>query len=120
MTYFELIASPYYSNSNTTWAPAIKIQETAEIILAEVPVIDAKNMDVEVSQSSIKESMAMKSTQKRALFRPEFHHGCFNALFPYLHLQNDQVKAEFKDGILTLTMPKVLAQRKAVVMNQQS
>jgi len=105
-------AAPTTSNSNTTWAP-VKIQETeAEIILkAEVPVIDAKNMDVEVSQSAVSiVGEAMKSTQR--FFRPEFHHGrCFQRIVP-LTCKNDQVKAEFKDGILTLTMPVRLAQRR--------
>ena len=112
------------SNSNTTWAPAINIQETeAEIILkAEVPVIDAKDLHVEVSQSAVSivgEYGHEKHAEERRLFRPEFHHGQFQRIVPLpAPIQNDQVKAEFKDGILTLTMPKVkLALSQAVKLN---
>lgn len=104
------------STRNSTWTPAIKIQETeAEIILqAEVPVVDAEALDVEVSHEavSIVGSGCEKYTEAKR-FRPEFNHGQFQRIvrLPAL-IQNDQVKSKFKNGILTLTMPKLESDQK--------
>ena len=102
-----------------SWTPAIKIQETeSEIILqAEVPVGDAEYLDVEVSHEavSIAGSVGEKHTEAKR-FRPEFDHGQFQRLvrLPAL-IQNDQVKSECKNGILTLTMPKLESNQKQAV-----
>jgi len=71
-------------------------------------VIDAKNMDVEVSQSAVSIGEYGDEKHRRESFSAlSFIMVSFNALFLPAPIQNDQVKAEFKDGILTLTMPKV-------------
>jgi HSP20 family protein len=108
------------SHRNPAWTPAIKIQETeAEIILqAEVPVVDAEALDVEVSHEavSIVGAGCEKHTEAKRFFRPEFDHGQFQRIvrLPAL-IQNDQVKSEFKNGILTLTMPKLESNQKQAI-----
>ncbi len=108
------------SNRNPTWTPAIKIQETeAEIILqAEVPVVDAEALDVEVSHEavSIVGSGGEKHTEVKRFFHPEFAQDQFQRIvrLPAL-IQNEQVKSEFKDGILTLIMPKLKSDQKQAV-----
>lgn len=101
------------SNRNPTWTPAIKIQETeAEIILqAEVPVVDAEALDIEVSHEAV--SIVGSGCEK---YTPKFTHGQFQRIvrLPAL-IQNDQVKFKFKDGILTLTMPKLESDQKKQV-----
>jgi len=46
--------------------------------------------------------------RRESAFPALSHHGQFQRIVPLpAPIQNDQVKAEFKDGILTLTMLKV-------------
>jgi HSP20 family protein len=50
--------------------------------------------------------MAIGSNE--ALFRSEFRYGQFRSLIPLsASINNERVKSEFKDGILTLTLPKL-------------
>lgn len=107
------------SNRNSTWTPAIRIQETeAEIILqAEVPVVDAEALDVAVSYEAVSivgSSCENHTDAKR--FRPEFDRSQFQRIvrLPAL-IQNNQVKFEFKNGILTLIMPKLESQKQAIL-----
>lgn len=104
--------------SNPTWTPAIKIQETeAEIVLqAEVPVVDAEALDVEVSHEAVSIVAAGENHTEAKRFRPEFDHSQFQRIvrLPAL-IQNEQVKSELKDGILTLTMPKLKSDQKQAV-----
>jgi HSP20 family protein len=108
-------------NGSTSWAPAIELQETdTDIILkAEIPGVEAKDLDVQVSQESVLmtgEHQEEKRTQEQGFFRSELRYGQFQRMIalPVL-IQNDQVKAEFKDGILTLTLPKVEDVRQKMV-----
>jgi HSP20 family protein len=55
-------------------------------------------------------------TEANPVFRSEFRYGNFRRVVPLpIEVQNDRVTAEFKDGILTLTLPKVVADRNQVV-----
>jgi HSP20 family protein len=57
-----------------------------------------------------------KKAEDKGLFRTEFRYGKFQRVIPLpVAVQNDQVQAEFKDGILTLTLPKVTEARRQVV-----
>lgn len=50
----------------------------------------------------------MKSeTEEKGMVRSEFHYGKFERVIPLTtSVQNDKVKAEYKNGILSLTLPK--------------
>ncbi|MGA7953658.1 MAG: Hsp20/alpha crystallin family protein, partial [Gloeobacterales cyanobacterium] len=60
-----------------------------------------------------------KKEEEKGLFRSEFRYGRFERLVPLPSaVKNDQVKSEFKNGLLTLTMPKLpKADRKVVKVN---
>jgi len=61
-------------------------------------------------------SIASKKTQEKGFFRSEFRYGNFQRVIPLpVPIQNEQVKAEFKNGVLTLTLPKVTEARRTVV-----
>jgi len=56
-------------------------------------------------------------TEENGFFRTEFRYGKFQRVIPLpVEVQNDQVKAEFKEGVLSLTLPKV-EQAKVVKLN---
>jgi HSP20 family protein len=107
--------------NRATWSPAIEVKATeAEVIVrAELPGIDGKDLDVQVTRESVSISGEYKSETKsedHQVYRSEFRYGSFRRVVPLPSaVQNDQVKADFKDGILTLTLPKVEADRPKVV-----
>ncbi len=108
------------------WTPAVEIEETEKelILKAEIPGIDAKDLDVEVGEDRVTISGEHKEEKRsedkdRNYFRSEFHYGQFQRVVPLpMLIKTEEIKSEFKHGILTLTMPKVEdAPKKAVKVN---
>jgi len=109
------------NTSAVSWQPAIEIQDAdAHVILrAEIPGIEAKDLDVRVTReaaSDLGEHRYEQKTQAKGFFRSEFRYGKFGRVIALpVAVQNDQVKAAFANGILTLTLPKVEAAKNRVV-----
>ncbi len=104
-----------------TYAPAIELKETEEalILRAQVPGIEAKDLEVEVTRDSVilsGEHRQEERTEEKGYYRSEFRYGSFRRVVPLpTEVKTDQVKAEFKDGVLVLTLPKIEEEvRKAV------
>ena len=57
-----------------------------------------------------------RKTEEQSFFRTEFRYGKFQRVIPLpVAIQNDRVQADFTNGILTLTLPKVQSANKHVV-----
>ncbi|PSB34924.1 Hsp20/alpha crystallin family protein [Stenomitos frigidus] len=97
---------------NALWAPAIELKETDKdvILKAVVPGIEAKELDVQVSENAVSitgEHREEKCTEEKGYFRSELQYGQFQRTVPLpVSVKHDQVQSEFKDGVLTLTLPK--------------
>jgi HSP20 family protein len=107
--------------NNNTFVPAAEMQETSEAIQlrVEVPGMEAKDLDVQVTAEAVSISGERKATvqaEERSLFRSEFRYGRFQRIIPLpVRIQNTQVQAEFKNGILHLNLPKAEEERNKVV-----
>lgn len=104
-----------------TFVPSVEMEETDDTIhlKLEVPGMEAKDLDVQVTESSVSikgERQSESKTEDKGVVRSEFHYGKFERRIPLpAHIQTDKVQAECKNGMLSLTLPKVEAeQRKAV------
>ncbi len=101
--------------------PAAELHETeTEIHLKlELPGIDTKDLDVQVTEKAVYVSGERKSETKselKGVTKTEFHYGKFQRLIPLpAQVQNTQVKADYKDGILNLILPKVEEEKHKVV-----
>lgn len=99
-------------NGEMKWMPAIELQETdTEIVLkAAIPGIEAKDLDVQVSPEAVMlkgEHQQESKTEEKGYYRSEFNYGQFARTVPLPStVKHDQVKSTFKDGVLTLTLPK--------------
>lgn len=96
--------------------PAIELQNTEEtlILRAEVPGIEAKDLDIQVSRQAVQ--ITGTYTQPATPVRSEFRYGEIRRVIELpVPVVQDQVKADLKDGILTLTLPKLSAVRPSVV-----
>lgn len=107
--------------SEPTWTPAVELSSNdAEFVLrAQLPGINAKDLDVQVGRNAIALSGEHKfeqKTEEKGYFRSEFRYGKFQRVISLpAPVQNDQVKADFKDGVLTLTLPRLQAVKPSVV-----
>ena len=116
---FEDLATP--KRTEPTWQPAVELKsnETEFVLRVQLPGINAKDLDVKIGRSGVAlsgEHKAENTTEENGFFRSEFRYGKFQRVISLPSpVQNDQVKADFKDGVLTLTLPKVQAVRPSVV-----
>lgn len=106
---------------STGFIPAAEMEETPEAIILklEIPGMDAKDIDIQVSAESIAISGERKSetkTEEKGVTRSEFRYGSFSRVIPLpARVQNTNVNAEYKDGILNLTLPKAEEEKNKVV-----
>jgi HSP20 family protein len=98
--------------STRSWAPPVDIYETEDAIVlkAELPGVDPKDVEVRVEDNTLYlkgERKFEKEVKEQNYHRVERSYGSFARSFSLPNsISTDQVKAEFKDGLLTLTMPK--------------
>jgi HSP20 family protein len=92
--------------------PAAELTETPETLQLklELPGLDPKDLDIQVTAKSVSISGDRKTqaeTTENGVTRSEFRYGRFQRIVPLnARVVNDQTQAEYKDGILTLTLPK--------------
>ncbi|MDZ8050064.1 MAG: Hsp20/alpha crystallin family protein [Aulosira sp. ZfuVER01] len=103
------------------FVPAAEMEETDEAIQLrlEVPGLEAKDISVEVTADAVSISGERKSetkTEEKGIARSEFRYGRFQRVIPLpTQIENDKVEAEYKDGILRLTMPKLVSEKQKTV-----
>ncbi|MFS0517228.1 Hsp20/alpha crystallin family protein [Nostoc sp. UIC 10607] len=104
-----------------TFIPSAEMEETADAVhlRLEIPGLESKDLNVEVTEESVSISGERKSetkTEEKGMMRSEFRYGKFERVIPLpAHVQNDKAKADYKNGILTLTLPKVEGEKKKAV-----
>ena len=104
-----------------TFAPAAEIQEKDDAVYLklEIPGMNPEDLNVEVTAESVAISGERKSenkTEEHGVTRSEFRYGRFQRMIPLpARIKNTDVVAEYKDGILHLTMPKAEEERNKVV-----
>ncbi|MBF1988769.1 Hsp20/alpha crystallin family protein [Fischerella thermalis] len=105
----------------TNFIPAAEMQETSDAIhlKLEIPGMDAKDIDVQVSAEAVSISGERKEetkTEEKGMTRTEFRYGKFQRVIPLpARVENTNVKAEYKNGILQLTLPKAEEEKNKVV-----
>ncbi|AFZ03562.1 Hsp20/alpha crystallin family protein [Calothrix sp. PCC 6303] len=108
---FEDLQTPVFRT------PAVELHETEDAInlKLELPGIEAKDIDIEVTENAVK-VFAERQSEAKSDTRSEFYYGKFQRVIPLkTKVQNTAVKAEYKDGILNLTLPKTVEEKNKVV-----
>ncbi len=81
--------------------------------------MSAKDLDIQVMVDRVSIAGERKSetkTEENGRTRSEFSYGKFSRVIPLpIKIQNTNVTAEYKNGILNLTLPKAEAERNKVV-----
>jgi HSP20 family protein len=98
--------------TNRPWAPAVDIYETEnELVLkADLPDVDLKDIDVRVENQTLtisgERTFEKKDTTKR-YHRIERNYGSFVRSFSVPNtFDTENVAADFKNGVLSVTLPK--------------
>ncbi len=95
-----------------TFSPNIDVKESDKDIsvTAELPGMDDKDIDVSLTKDSLTikgEKKEEKEEKGKDYYRMERSFGSFSRTIPLpVEIDMDKVKAEFKKGLLTVTLPK--------------
>ena len=96
----------------STWVPAVDIFETADSIVmkAELPGVSRENIDIQVRDNTLTlkgERKFEREVKDENYLRIERSYGAFQRAFSLSTvIQQDKIKAVFKDGVLEVTLPK--------------
>jgi HSP20 family protein len=112
---------PFPKATDALWGPAIELRETdTDVILkAQIPGVKAADLDVQITDSAVSiagEHQEEQHSEDKGFYRSEFQYGQFQRIISLpARVNQDDVKSEFKGGVLTLTMPKVAGATHPVV-----
>lgn len=101
-----------HESSLSTWAPAVDIYETEHelVVKADLPEVDAKDLDIRVENNILTirgERKFEKKVNEDNYLRVERTYGSFSRSFSLSNTVNSEaIKADYQNGVLTLSLPK--------------
>jgi len=108
--FFDYIPSRLFGGVST---PRVDVYQTQNdvVVKAEIPGVSKEDLNVYIDENSIRLSGQTKKEEElkdENIYRMERHYGSFSRTIPLpVEVKSEQAKAEYKDGILTITIPKV-------------
>ncbi|MEG3436042.1 Hsp20/alpha crystallin family protein [Pannus brasiliensis CCIBt3594] len=121
---FDTLAPTSIGNGEKTglsFIPAAELTETPEAVnlKLEIPGMEANDLNIEVTADSITVNGERKSetkTEEGGMTRTEFRYGKFHRQIPLpVRIDNSKASADYKDGILHITLPKAEEEKNKVV-----
>ena len=103
------------------FTPAVEMEQNQNGIdlKLEIPGLEAKDLDIQVTAEAVAikgERRQETQTEEQKMTRSEFRYGTFQRTISLpVRVQNDQVKANYKEGILHLHLPLAEAEKNKVV-----
>lgn len=116
-----LTPTPTRRTNGFNFVPAAELHETSDAVhlKVELPGMQTQDLDVQVMADAVSISGERKSearAEENGMVRSEFRYGKFQRVIPLpARVQNDKVEANYQDGILSLRLPKVEAEKNKVV-----
>ena len=101
-----------FGRLSETFVPRVDVREEDNqvIISAELPGMDQKDIDVEVTRDSVRIAGEKKEEEKKeekGYYRHEIARGSFERVIDLpAEVDEDKAEAEFSKGILTIKLPK--------------
>lgn len=117
----DMLAPDNSDFGNFSKVPAAELSETDEAVnlKLEIPGMNAKDLDIQVTEDAVSirgERKEESTTEENGTKRSEFRYGKFERVIPLpARIQNTDVKADYKDGILNLHLPKAQEEKNKVV-----
>ena len=95
------------------WVPASELRDDGDhlTLRLSLPDIDAKDLDIQVTKDSLaiagERRIESKEESDKGYYWSEISYGKFRRVFALpVAVEQEQVKADYTNGILTLTLPK--------------
>jgi len=110
-----------WDGAGNSSAPAVELHEEENFIKLkmELPGVKSDDLDIEVTEEAVSIAGERKSetqSEEKGVIRSEFRYGTFRRVIPLpSRVKNTDVTADYRDGILHLTLPKTDAERNRVV-----
>lgn len=103
------------------WAPAVDVSETEDAIIVKADLPGVKPEDIEIN--IVDNVLTIRGEKKREaeekkenFYRVERFYGSFmRAIQLPTEVEVDKVKAQYKDGVLKITLPKKPEEKKKVI-----
>jgi HSP20 family protein len=101
-------------NDSTTWKPAIELQDVGEnlILKVQLPGWNSQNLDISATREVVTIKGKVPTAEKpenQRIYYSEFRTNSFERQVKLpITIQNDKIQAEYQDGVLILTLPKVV------------
>lgn len=118
----DMLAPSAQTNGLTSaFSPAAELEELEEAyqLKLEVPGMEPDDIDIEVTAEAVSikgERRTETKEEKGGYTRTEFRYGQFHRVIPLPgRINNQSVAAEYKNGILHLSLPKAEEEKNRVV-----
>lgn len=118
----DVIASPNQQNGvGFAFTPAAEFKETDEAyhLKIEVPGLEPEDLNIEATAEAISISGERKSesaSEENGMMRSEFRYGKFQRVMPLPgRIDHQNVSADYKNGVLNLTLHKAEEEKNKVV-----
>jgi len=108
-SFFDLSPFRFFGGMNS---PRVDVYQTENdiVVKAEIPGISKEDLNVYVDENSVRlsgQSKRDKEYNDENIYRTERYYGSFSRTIPLpAEVKPEQAKAEYKDGILSITVPK--------------
>lgn len=95
-----------------SFSPAIEVSETDNeiIVKAAVPGVDKKDLNISILDNNLiikGEVKREKEEKKKNYYKQEIAYGSFSRTIPLpAEVKVDEIKANMKNGVVTITIPK--------------
>jgi HSP20 family protein len=92
--------------------PAVEVSDTKDalIVKAQVPGVSKDDLHVDISDHTLTLKGEMKADteeKEKHYYRREWRYGAFSRTIPLpMEVQGEQAKAQMKDGVIEITIPK--------------
>jgi HSP20 family protein len=102
-----------HAGMERVWAPAVDMYETKEalMVVAELPGLVEKDIHLSIVGDVLNirgERQWNKEVKQESYYRGERWYGKFERSLPLpMPVQSDKITATYRDGVLTITLPKV-------------
>lgn len=112
MTSFADTMNRLFADANRPWAPPVDIMETEnEVVLkADLPDVKLEDIDIRLENGTLTlkgERRFEKAEEGKGYHRIERGYGAFARVFTLPDtLDGERVRADYKNGVLTVTLPK--------------
>lgn len=109
----DVLLDPQAALTSRRWMPAVDIRETADslLLVAELPGMTREDVQITLENNVLSiagERKFEKDVKGESYHRLERAFGSFARSFTLpANVKTDKVEAVFKDGVLTVTLPKV-------------